>query len=90
MFVKTVIRQGEKIHKLESDLKLEKEENENLRSENEELNLAVNNYKRNNKEMFKQLSLITDLTEQFDYRKSNSVEILRKIKEVISSDQTIK
>lgn len=90
MFVKTVIRQGEKIHKLESDLKLEKEANENLRSENEELNLAVNNYKRNNKEMFKQLSLITDLTEQFDYRKSNSVEILRKIKEVISSDQTIK
>lgn len=90
MFVKTVIRQGEKIRKLESDLKLEKEANENLRSENEELNLAVNNYKRNNKEMFKQLSLITDLTEQFDYRKSNSVEILRKIKEVISSDQTIK
>lgn len=90
MFVKTVIRQGEKIHKLESDLKLEKEANENLRSENEELNLAVNNYKRNNKEMFKQLSLITELTEQFDYRKSNSVEILRKIKEVISSDQTIK
>ena len=41
MFAKTVIRQGEKIHKLESDLKLEKEENEELRNENLEMSLEL-------------------------------------------------
>ena len=45
MFVKTVIRQGEKIHKLESDLKLEKEANAELRNENIELKLQVRNLK---------------------------------------------
>lgn len=43
MFIKTVIRQGEKIHDLETDLRLEKESNAELRSENIELKLQVRN-----------------------------------------------
>ena len=42
MFIKTVIRQGEKIHDLEAELNLEKEANEDLRSENLELKLEIN------------------------------------------------
>ena len=42
MFIKTVIKQGEKIHDLEADLNLEKSANEDLRSENLELKLEIN------------------------------------------------
>ena len=42
MFIKTVIRQGEKIHNLETDLNLEKSANEDLRNENLELKLEIN------------------------------------------------
>ncbi len=42
MFIKTVIRQGEKIHDLEADLNLEKSANEDLRNENLELKLEIN------------------------------------------------
>lgn len=42
MFIKTVIRQGEKIHDLETDLNLEKEVNADLRNENLELKLEIN------------------------------------------------
>ena len=42
MFIKTVIRQGEKIHDLETDLNLEKSANEDLRNENLELKLEIN------------------------------------------------
>lgn len=86
MWTKTVIRQGLKIHELEQENKVLYEENKDLRYENEELNLALNNYKRDNKEMFKTLSLITDLVEEYDYKKNNAVVILRKIEEVIKSD----
>ena len=42
MFIKTVIKQGEKIHDLEVDLNLEKSANADLRSENLELKLEIN------------------------------------------------
>ena len=41
MFIKTVIKQGEKIHKLETELNLEKEANAELRSENIEMSLKL-------------------------------------------------
>ena len=41
MFVKTVIKQGVKLHSLERELYLEKEANANLREENEELLLEL-------------------------------------------------
>lgn len=41
MFVKTVIRQGEKLHSLEKELRFEKEENEELRNENLEMSLEL-------------------------------------------------
>ena len=41
MFIKTVIKQGEKIHDLETDLNLEKSANADLRRENEELLLEL-------------------------------------------------
>lgn len=73
-------------HDLSKEKKALYEENKDLRYENEELNLAVSNYRKENRKMFKKLDLITDLVENFDYRKSNSVETIRKIKEVIISD----
>lgn len=88
MFIKTVIRQGLKIHDLEKENNVLYKENKDLRHENEELNLAISNYRRDNKEMFKELSQITDFIEQYDYKRNNSVIILRKIEEVIKSDQT--
>ena len=88
MFIKTVIRQGLKIHDLEKENNVLYEENKDLRHENEELNLAISNYRRDNKEMFKELSQITDFIEKYDYKRNNSVIILRKIEEVIKSDQT--
>ena len=88
MFIKTAIRQEKAIHDLNKENKILYDENKDLRFENEELNLTVNNYRRDNKEIFKKLSLITDLIESYDYRKNNSVVILRKIEEVITSDQT--
>lgn len=88
MFTKIVIKQGLKIHDLEQENEVLYEENKDLRHENEELNLAISNYRRDNKEMFKELSIITDLLEQYDFRRNNSVIILRKIEEVIKSDQT--
>lgn len=88
MFAKIVAKQGENIIELNKENKTLYEENKELRNENEELNLAVYNYRIDNKEIFKKLSLIADLVENFDYRKSNSVSIIRQIKEVITSDQT--
>lgn len=41
MFIKTVIRQGEKIHDLETDLSIEKEVSSELRNENLDLKLEV-------------------------------------------------
>ena len=46
MFIKTVIRQGEKIYDLEADLNLEKSANADLRSENLELKLEINRLER--------------------------------------------
>ncbi len=88
MWTKTVIKQGLKIHDLEQENKTLYEENKDLRYENEELNLTINNYRRDNKEMLKKISLITDLMDEYDYKRNNSVVILRKIEEVITSDQT--
>ena len=88
MFAKIVAKQGENIIELNKENKTLYEENKELRNENEELNLAVYKYRIDNKEIFKKLSLIADLVENFDYRKSNSVSIIRQIKEVITSDQT--
>ena len=88
MFAKIVVKQGKNIIELNKENKALYEENKELRSENEELNLAVYNYRIDNKEMFKKLSLVADLVESFDYKKSNSVSVIRQIKEVIISDQT--
>ena len=46
MFIKTVIKQGEKIHDLETDLNLEKSANADLRNENLELKLEINHLKK--------------------------------------------
>lgn len=45
MFIRTVIRQGEKIHDLETDLKLEKETTAELRNENLDLKLEIRHLK---------------------------------------------
>ena len=87
MFAKIVAKQGKNIIELNKENKTLYEENKELRNENEELNLAVYNYRIDSKEIFKKLSLIADLVENFDYRKSNSVSVIRQIKEVITSDQ---
>ena len=83
MFLKTVIRRGEKIHNLESNLNLQKESNKELREENTSLKVALDNYRRERKEIFKRDSILIDILENFDYRKNNSLETIRKIKEVI-------
>lgn len=72
---------------LKEENKVLYEENKELRNESEELRLELYNCRRDNKEMFKKLSLIVDLVENFDYRRSNSVTIIREIKEVIISVQ---
>ena len=72
---------------LKEENKVLYDENKELRNENEELRLELYNCRRDNKEMFKKLSLIVDLVESFDYRRSNSVSVIRQIKEVITSDQ---
>ena len=88
MFAKTVIRQGKTILKLNEENKTLYEENKDLRYENEELNLANKNYKKQNFMLANDLLKIQELVNKFDYRKSNSVSIIRKINEVITSDET--
>ena len=73
---------------LKEENKVLYDKNKELRNENEELRLELYNCRRDNKEMFKKLSLIIDLVESFNYRESNSVSVIRQIKEVITSDQT--
>lgn len=82
-----MLNELKEILELKEENKVLYEENKELRNENEELNLELYNCKRDNKAMFKKLSLIVDLVESFDYRESNSVSVIRQIKEVITSDQ---
>ena len=77
----------EKLEKQE-EKKIIYDENKEQRNENEENRLELYDCRKDNKEMFKELSLKVDLVESFDYRKSNSVSIIRQIKEVIMSSQT--
>lgn len=76
MFIKTVIKQGEKIHKLETELNLEKEANAELRSENIEMSLELR-YLR----MFKE-TVINIM------QKGTIVEKHDKIKELVDNLQT--
>lgn len=77
MFVKTVIRQNEKIHSLVKELKTEKENSENLRYENVELTLII-----------KQLQNFKDKITEIMNAKGTIVDKYDKIKEVITSEQT--
>lgn len=76
MFIKTVIKQGEKIHKLETELNLEKEANAELRSENIEMSLKLRYL-----EIFKKG--IVEIM-----KKGTIVEKHDKIKELVDNLQT--
>ena len=71
MLIKTVIKQGEKIHDLEAELNFEKETNAELRNENIELTLKLRNL-----EIFK--NAVKDIM-----KKGTIVEKHDKIKELI-------
>ena len=71
MFIKTVIRQGKKIHSLEKELRLEKEENEELRNENLEMSLELRRL-----QIFKEV--VTEIM-----KKGTIVEKHDKIKELV-------
>lgn len=76
MFIKTVIKQGEKIHDLEAELNFEKETNAELRNENIELTLKLRNL-----EIFK--NAVKDIM-----KKGTIVEKHDKIKELVDNLQT--
>lgn len=77
MFIKTVIRQGEKIHDLETDLSIEKEVSSELRNENLDLKLEVRHLKEfENK--------VTDIIQS----KGTIVDKHDKIKELVDNLQT--
>ena len=76
MFIKTVIRQGEKLHSLEKELRLEKEENEELRKENLEMSLELRRL-----QIFKE-TVINIM------KKGTIVEKHDKIKELVDNLQT--
>ena len=77
MFIKTVIRQKEKIHDLETDLRLEKASNEDLRNENIDLKLEVRHLQE-----FK--DKVTDIMTG----KGTIVDKHDKIKELVDNLQT--
>lgn len=79
MFVKTVIKQGEKIHDLETDLNLEKETNAELRNENLDLKLEIRHLEEFKNKVINVMQNKGTIVDKYD-----------KIKEVITSDQTIK
>lgn len=72
MFVKTVIRQGEKIHDLETDLSIEKEISSELRNENLDLKLEVRHLQEFKNKV---INIITD--------KGTIVDKYNKIKELV-------
>ena len=76
MFARTVIKQGEKIHDLETKLNLEKEANAGLRYENIELTLKLRHL-----EIFKKA--VIDIM-----KKGTIVEKCDKIKELVDNLQT--
>ena len=76
MFIKTVIKQGEKIHNLETKLNLEKESNVELRNENIEMSLKLRYL-----EIFKET--VVDIM-----KKGTIIEKHDKIKELVDNLQT--
>lgn len=74
MFVKTVIRQNEKIHSLVKELKAEKENSENLRYENVELTLII-----------KQLQNFKDRVTEIMNAKDTIVNKHDKVKELVDN-----
>lgn len=72
MFVKTVIRQGEKIHDLETDLSIEKEVSSELRNENLDLKLEVRHLQEFKNKV---INIITD--------KGTIVDKYDKVKELV-------
>lgn len=72
MFVKTVIRQGEKIHDLETDLSIEKEISSELRNENLDLKLEVRHLQEFKNKV---INIITD--------KGTIVDKYDKVKELV-------
>ena len=77
MFTRTVIKQGEKIHNLETELNLEKETNTELRNENIELSLKLRHL-----EIFKET--VIDIM----VRKGTIVSKHDKIKELVDNLDT--
>ena len=65
-----------------------KEENRDNRREIEDLTTINRRLDRENDLLKEKFYRIENLLKSFDYRKSNSVMVLREIKEVITSDQT--
>lgn len=76
MFTKILIKQGEKIHDLETKLNLEKEANAELRNENVEISLKLRYL-----EIFKEA--VIDIM-----KKGTIVEKHDKIKELVDNLQT--
>ena len=72
MFIKTVIRQGEKIHDLETDLSIEKEVSSELRNENLDLKLEVRHLQEFKNKV---INIITD--------KGTIVDKYDKVKELV-------
>ena len=77
MFVKTVIRQGTKIHDLERQLQQEKESNAGLRNEIAERNLEV-----------RRLKQFKDKVTLIMLEKGTIVDKYDKVKELIDNLQT--
>lgn len=87
MFTKITAKK-EKIAGLEKENRKIKAENEDNRHEIEDLTTINRRLDRENDLLKEKFYRIESLLKSFDYRKSNSVMVLREIKEVITSDQT--
>ena len=80
MFLKIIVNQGEIIFKLSKQIRSLQEENGFLKFENEDLRKTKEKSVAKERDLSIRISNIKKLVENFDYRKSNSITILRKIK----------
>ena len=78
MFLKTIIKQGEKISKLDEENKILYDENKELRNENEELKMQNYHSKILAEDTLELLNLLQDID-----RKGNSEESKEKDRNVI-------
>ena len=77
------------IKDMEEQAEVQNAELRDLRNENEELNLAVHNYKKATKDLLSKLAQISVIANGFDYRNNNSFETIRQIKELANNFEPI-